>query len=232
MSYMFNPVNACVKHNNCDSCLFSVQTVLDQLRTLGTAIFFVDPWEETIPPMMWRFLVADDMSVDRFIVRDADSRLTDRDAAAVRAWVTSGAIFNCIRDHPSHAQYAVSGGLWGGKPAALREVLHKSMRELMEGSSDNYLQDMTFLAKAIWPNVSAHAYCSDSVSCDVWPNAHPFPVPRYDYDIVGQVVDEREVGRAGDIEILRQAGENIKCSPEIGDLAPKIHRVKSKNKLP
>ena len=185
----------------------------------------MDPWEETIPPMMWRFLVADDMSVDRFIVRDADSRLTDRDAAAVGAWVTSGAIFNCIRDHPSHALYAVSGGMWGGKPAALRNVLRKSWRELMKGTGDHYLQDMTFLGQEIWPKVEAHAYCSDSVSCDTWPSAHPFPVPRYGYDTVGQVVNENEMGRVGDIQILRRAGENRKCSPKIGDLASAINSV-------
>lgn len=169
--------------------------------------------------MMWRFLVADDLSVDRFIVRDADSRLTERDAAAVRAWVASGKPFNCIRDHPSHAQYAVSGGMWGGKPAALKYILRKSWRELMKGSGDRYLQDMTFLIQIIWPKVEAHAYCSDSVSCDQWPNAHPFPVPRYGYDTVGQVVNEHEMGRVGDIQILRRAGENRKCSPKIADLS-------------
>ena len=214
----FNLILRCAL--NCEHCLCSTQTVLDKLRALGTDIVFVDPSEETVPPMMWRFLVADDMSVDRFIVRDADSRLTDRDAAAVRAWVTSGTIFNCIRDHPKHALYAVSGGLWGGKPAALRNVLHKSWRELMKGSGGRYLQDMKFLAQKIWPQVTAHAYCSDSVSCDVWPSAHPFPVPRHDYDIVGTVVDERETARPRAVQILRQAGENRKCSPKTADVVP------------
>lgn len=194
------------------------QTVLERLRALGTDVYFMDPREETVPPMMWRFLVADDMSVDRFIIRDADSRLTERDAAAVRAWIASGKPFNCIRDHPSHAQYAVSGGMWGGKPAQLKYILRKSWRELMKGSGKAYLQDMMFLIQVIWPKVEAHAYCSDSVSCEEWPNAHPFPVPRYGYDTVGQVVNEHEMGRIGDIQILRRAGENRKCSPKIADL--------------
>jgi hypothetical protein len=43
-----------------------------------------------IAGMFWRFLVADDPSVDRFIVRDADSRLNPRDALAVAEWVRSG----------------------------------------------------------------------------------------------------------------------------------------------
>ena len=99
----------------------------------------------------------------------------------------------------------------------------------MKGSGNHYLQDMTFLAQEIWPKVEAHAYCSDSVSCDTWPNAHPFPVPRYGYEIVGEVVDDNEKERDVDIQILRRAGENRKCSPTIGNLAPKIHRAKYKN---
>jgi len=65
--------------------------------------------------------VLDDESVDKFIVRDSDSRFTPRDAAAVADWLKQGAdyAFHCIRDHPSHSWYPISGGLWGGRRAAL-----------------------------------------------------------------------------------------------------------------
>ena len=43
-----------------------------------------------IAGMFWRFLVADDPAVERFIVRDADSRLNARDAIAVAEWCRSG----------------------------------------------------------------------------------------------------------------------------------------------
>ncbi len=42
--------------------------------------------EGGIAGMFWRFLVADDPQVDRFIVRDSDSRLNARDAYAVAEW--------------------------------------------------------------------------------------------------------------------------------------------------
>ena len=35
--------------------------------------------------------------------------------------------------------------------------------------------------------IPPEAYCSDSVSCDIYPNSFPFPVQRYGYDHVGQV---------------------------------------------
>lgn len=186
--------------------------IITSLKGLGVDIQYVVPEQDFIPPMMWRFLVADDPSVDYFVIRDSDSRLTERDAAAVTAWIESGRPFHSIRDHPSHASYAVSGGLWGGKARELRNILRRSWIDLMRGTSSEYLEDMNFLNKVIWPKVQEHAYCSDSVSCDRWPNSHPFPVQRYGYDHVGQVFDERDIGRPIDIRILQNAGENPRCS--------------------
>ena len=48
--------------------------ILNKLRELGADLNYMDPTDTRVPPMMWRFLVADDLSVDRFIVRDTDSR--------------------------------------------------------------------------------------------------------------------------------------------------------------
>lgn len=186
--------------------------IITSLVGLAVDIQYVVPEQDFIPPMMWRFLVADDPSVDYFVIRDSDSRLTERDAAAVTAWIQSGRPFHSIRDHPSHASYAVSGGLWGGKAKELRNILRRSWIDLMRGASSEYLEDMNFLNKIIWPKVQEHAYCSDSVSCDRWPNSYPFPVQRYGYDHVGQVFDERDIGRPIDIRILQNAGENPRCS--------------------
>ncbi|KAK2144927.1 hypothetical protein LSH36_719g01012 [Paralvinella palmiformis] len=189
------------------------KNIIENLRALGVDFYFMQPGEDFIPPMMWRFLVADDIWVDRFIVRDADARLTQRDAAAVYAWIKSEKPFTCIRDHPSHAAYAVSGGMWGGTPRELRNILRRSWRDLMRGVPSNYLNDMNFLNSVIWPKVQSHAYCLDSVSCDHWPGANPFPIPRYGYEHVGQVVNEHDLGRPGDLQILKNAGENKNCSP-------------------
>ena len=188
--------------------------VIESLRSLGADVHYIVPEEDFLPPMMWRFLVADELSIDRFIVRDSDSRLTERDAAAVNAWVKSGKPFHCIRDHPSHAGYSISGGLWGGMTRELRNILRRSWIDLMRGLPSGYFSDMSYLQDIIWPKVKNYAYCSDSVSCDRWPNAHPFPVPRYGYDHVGQVYNEHDLGRPIDFRILKAAGENRRCLSE------------------
>jgi len=189
------------------------ENVISQLVSLGAEVHYISPEDDMIPPMMWRFLVADDAAVDWFIVRDADSRLTQRDAAAVATWMQSGRAFLCVRDHPSHALYAVSGGLWGGRAPLLRLVLRRSWASMMHGVPAGYLNDMNFLNSVIWPRVQRHAYCVDSVSCDQWPNAFPFPVARRAYEHVGQVYDEHDLPRSGDVKILRHTFENRKCLP-------------------
>ena len=47
----------------------------------------------------WRFLVADDPGVDRYIVRDADALLNIRECLAVREWLGSDRHFHVMRDH-------------------------------------------------------------------------------------------------------------------------------------
>ena len=69
-------------------------------------------------PRTWRFAVAADPAVARFLIRDVDSRISSREAAAVSEWVDSTLPFHCLRDHPSHTIYQQAGfpmqaGMWG-----------------------------------------------------------------------------------------------------------------------
>jgi len=48
--------------------------------------------------MLWRFTVVADPTVDRFIVRDVDSRLNYRESIAVEEWIQSNKSFHIMRD--------------------------------------------------------------------------------------------------------------------------------------
>ena len=103
--------------------------VARRLSQLGAQVLHIDGGSDgrrQLAPMMWRFAVVDDQSVDVFIVRDADSRLTSRDAAAVADWLKTAAIFHCIRDHPEHSDSFINGGLWGARRPQL--VAHLNAR--------------------------------------------------------------------------------------------------------
>lgn len=195
------------------------ENVVRKLKFLGAELELVDTDKIGIKPMMWRFLAADDTSIDYFSVRDSDSRLTWRDAIATYEWVKTGKPFHCIRDHPSHGGFSISGGLWGGKPRELSKILQTNFQTIMRGYGAAYLQDMQFLGQKVWPAVSANfAYCHDSVSCKKWASSHPFPIAREEAEHVGEVYDQFEVGRAGDLAIIRRTPVNQNCVENKYDL--------------
>lgn len=62
--------------------------------------------------MFWRWFPLNDSSVDIWISRDADSRLSEREAKIVDEWIDSGKTLHCIRDHRCHFNY-IMGGMFG-----------------------------------------------------------------------------------------------------------------------
>jgi len=188
------------------------ERMLRKLTSLGVEIVAVDVAAARIPPLMWRFLVADDLNVTRFIVRDADGRLSERDAAVVDAWIDTGAAFHCIRDHPVHATHPVLGGMWGGRPRELAGILWAPWSALMKGYKNEYALDMYFLGKTIWRKMQPHAFCHDSVSCGDWPRAHPFPVRRVGTEHIGQVFDAHGRPRLVDINALANTPVSAECT--------------------
>ena len=67
--------------------------------------------KQTVFPMAWRFLPLLDPLVDRFMSRDTDAELLDREIYAVRQWlIESNATFHAMRDHPWHCNIEMLGG--------------------------------------------------------------------------------------------------------------------------
>ena len=62
--------------------------------------------------MFWRWLPLDDKNVKFWVSRDADSRLSKREADIVKQWMDSGKTLHCIRDHRCH-MHCIMGGLFG-----------------------------------------------------------------------------------------------------------------------
>lgn len=124
-----------------------------------------------IAGMFWRFLVADDETVDRYIVRDTDSRLNEREARAVDAWIASGKKYHILRDHPSHSQATVSGGIWGGVYDPTLQIASKMKKH---SNKNDYIQDVSNTQSSthpfLFPN-SLHrlpACASCACRCTFW----------------------------------------------------------------
>ncbi|MFK4440559.1 tetratricopeptide (TPR) repeat protein [Caballeronia udeis] len=79
-----------------------------RLKEAGAEVVFMDS-DSGVHPLMWRFLVVDDSSVKRFLLRDADALLSEREYAAVQEWVESPYYFHVIRHYFTHTELILAG---------------------------------------------------------------------------------------------------------------------------
>jgi len=69
----------------------------------------------------YRYLPIDDESVEICIIRDADSRVYERDRYCIHDFINSDKLAHIIRDHQNHVQ-KVMAGMWGIKKELLGEL--------------------------------------------------------------------------------------------------------------
>ena len=189
------------------------QAIIDQLQSLNVQLVFVNTTNTLIKnPRLWRFLVANDVTVDRFLIRDIDSRLIPRDAIEVAVWIQSGKPFHCIRDNPGHCGWPVNAGLWGAVPKQLYRYLDRETfsPETLSNYSGKYkFLDQMFLRDLVWPKIKHHAYCSDSISCNKWESSYPFSTNRSEnLEFVGKVILGKGKRRSNDVARLQQGSFN------------------------
>jgi len=89
--------------------------VVDLLKAEGAEVVVVSG----VGHMMSRFHVANDSTVDRFIVRDVDSRLNSRERFAVQEWIDSGLPLHSMRDTRTSGSSTMGECGEGGKTASL-----------------------------------------------------------------------------------------------------------------
>lgn len=137
--------------------------VVGQLRRNGADL--VDKTSESEAPfytrLLWRFEVANDSTVRRFLVRDADSLLSVKERVAVDAWLPSDAYFHVMRDFYTHTDLMLAG-MWGGVANILpdlKKLRHAYRSSKMQGRT----ADQRFLSDMVWPTVSQSCVIHDSV---------------------------------------------------------------------
>lgn len=166
------------------------ERILFRLNLLGAEIVRVMP-SVNIPPQFWSTLIADNKSVDYFLIRSPDHRLSDRDFELVEDWLKTKHPFHCIRDHKSQANSSLVPGLWGARVDEFVKLLSESMlttiqKTLLNTSNSASLLMQEFLNEVLWPLVKDSIYCHDSVSCDKWPNSISIISKRLENAYLGQ----------------------------------------------
>src|SRR5688572_9393291 len=171
----------------CDSAI--PLSVVDELCNRKVDVRTVDNCS-----MFHRFLINDDPTVERYLVRDADSRLNKREAGAVKEWIESGKSFHVIRDHPHHPQ-PMLGGLWGGTTGKF------NMASLMHGvniKDRSYGADMRFLAQRVWLAIKNDCFQHDLCTWREYVGAKRFTASFEDMRFAGEVYDAEDRPRKYD----------------------------------
>jgi hypothetical protein len=156
--------------------------------------------QSKIACMFWRFLALTDPTATRFVSRDADSRLTQRDKAAVDEWVKSGMPFHIMHDHPQHAGTPILGGMFGAVNGLLHpRLIHQWFqhdRDVAQRSGSGgqlaykWHNDQEWLRHVVWPLVASYTISHASFYCNEFGEAKAlgFPVKRASHlDFVGNV---------------------------------------------
>lgn len=132
------------------------QQILDILNNNGVKL--ISSSSRGFYRSMWRFLPCGDESVDYFISRDADSRISLRDKAAVDEWIESGVNYHIIRDHPVGHSWVINAGMWGSKGGILD--IDGMIRNFSNNPNNKYV-DQIFLREVIYPLTEGSRFIHD-----------------------------------------------------------------------
>jgi hypothetical protein len=148
--------------------------VLKRLEDDGAQVISVSATTKAkMSGLFWRFLVIDDPTVKRFIIRDADSLVSYKERAAVAEWTQSGQWFHTMRDYFSHTELILAG-MWGGCQGAITNIEQKIIDFLAKyKQSSNRVLDQHFLRYEIYPIIVHSVLMHDSQGFQ--DNAVPMP---------------------------------------------------------
>lgn len=111
--------------------------------------------------LFWRFLVAFDDTVERYLVRDADSIVSVRERLAVENWMSSSRHFHVLRDFYTHTDPMLAG-LWGGVRGAVPTALKDQMQRYLDDPTKTANADQKYLREQVWPFARTSVVIHDS----------------------------------------------------------------------
>ena len=144
--------------------------IVKELKNKDVKVYLVDDGDTPFF-MNYRYFPISDETVDYAIFRDTDSRVDEREAAAVDEWIKSGKGLHIMRDHPWHGpaplHHMMLGGMWGVQCDKLRDakdiILANKIpcnhgydqylitKHFYPRLKDDYLAHDEFFEKTKWP---------------------------------------------------------------------------------
>lgn len=151
--------------------------------------------------MLDRFRAILEPGVDVMISRDADSRLTLREKAAVDEWLASDYGAHSISDHPHHS-LAMMGGLCGFKKHCIPANFSSMLDDWQFTTEAKWQQDQDFLNQKLLPLISNHLLRHDDFFRHIF-GGQAMPITRDGYEFCGATINSDETYVASQITALR-----------------------------
>jgi hypothetical protein len=107
-----------------------------------------------------RFLVMNDPTVGRFLVRDCDARLSVPEADLVQQWIDSAYPFHVVRDHVLHNELMI-GCMWAGRTDCGIDIVELMRRYFTQGPTAKYGHDQRMLGLMLWPLIRSRCLVHD-----------------------------------------------------------------------
>ena len=126
-----------------------------------------------------RFLVMNDKTVGRFLVRDCDARLSAAESELVQQWIDSGLPFHAVRDHVLHNELMI-GCTWAGRTDCGIDIVELMRRYFSRtnGPTAKYGHDQWMLGLMLWPLIRDRCLVHDKYYRLPGLNTVPLPDPR------------------------------------------------------
>ncbi len=148
------------------------QGIIQRLKESDAEVIIKPTPADEKEMLFWRFLVMSDNDVDRYIIRDCDSVINEKEALGVGEWVESKKSFHIMRDFYTHTDLILAG-MFGGIGGLFENISSLISEFLAQTHTSRTHLDQLFLSQNIWPcikeNVLIHDSCfstSDSKSVD------------------------------------------------------------------
>lgn len=147
-------------------------------------------------PMIYRYFPIDQPQVELMFVRDADSRINQRDQWCIDQFIQSDATFHIIRDHYFHKKWKITGAMWGIKRSGLTPDLlvfnlyHKYLETINTSDLQSvYGEDEKFLNLYLFPKVCGHTLIHSDLIQFEHEEVTPISSPLTQTNFIGNVHD-------------------------------------------
>jgi hypothetical protein len=156
----------------------------------------------------WRFRAITYYLCEAMECRDADSRISVRDKAAIDEWLASDYKYHIIRDHPGGHHWAMNAGMWGAKRTEFISNIGRMLTDcqtICPQYSKLPTFDQEFLRSAIYPHIVTESMVHDEYY-KYEKQAKPINHDRKsnDFAFIGESIDENDVPRGDQRSPIRE----------------------------